>query len=212
VDDVLAAAFWNMGENCSCGSRLLVQKGIKELLLDKLCSRLSDWKLGDPKDAATMVGPMVEPVHFNKVKAMVEQAREQGARLRYGGNTPALGAGLFVEPTIFDDVSADMTLFRDEVFGPVLAVTEFSSEEEAVSLANQTQYGLAASLYTSHMGRAHRVSRALKAGTVSINCFSEGDITTPFGGYGQSGFGGRDNGLEAMEQYLQKKTIWYNQA
>lgn len=211
VDDVLAAAFWNMGENCSCGSRLLVQKGMKELLLDKLCSRLSGWKLGDPKDADTKVGPMVEPVHFSKVKAMVEQAREQGARLRYGGNTPDLGAGLFVEPTIFDDVRPDMTLFRDEVFGPVLAVTEFTSEEEAVSLANQTQYGLAASLYTSNIGRAHRVSRALKAGTVSINCFSEGDITTPFGGYGQSGFGGRDNGLEAMEQYLQKKTIWYNQ-
>ncbi len=212
VDDVLAAAFWNMGENCSCGSRLLVQKSIKEPLLDKLCSRLESWTVGDPKEAATMIGPMVEPAHFNKVKAMVEQAREQGARLRYGGNTPALGAGLFVEPTIFDEVSADMTLFRDEVFGPVLAVTEFSTEEEAVSLANQTQYGLAASLYTSHMGRAHRVSRALKAGTVSINCFSEGDITTPFGGYGQSGFGGKDNGLEAMEQYLQKKTIWYNQA
>ncbi|ART82550.1 gamma-glutamyl-gamma-aminobutyraldehyde dehydrogenase [Oceanisphaera profunda] len=212
VDDVLAAAFWNMGENCSCGSRLLVQKGIKEALLDKLCSRLESWTVGDPKEAATMIGPMVEPVHFNKVKAMVEQAKEQGARLRYGGNTPALGAGHFVEPTIFDEVSPDMTLFQDEVFGPVLAVTEFSSEEEAIALANNTQYGLAASLYTSHIGRAHRVSRALKAGTVSINCFSEGDITTPFGGYGQSGFGGKDNGLEAMEQYLQKKTIWYNQA
>ena len=122
-----------------------------------------------------------------------------------------LGSGWYIEPTIFDNVTADMTLFQQEVFGPILAVTTFTSDEEAVALANNSSYGLAASLYTESLKRAQRVSRAIRAGTVSINGFSEGDITTPFGGFKQSGFGGRDKGLEALQQYVQTKTIWYVQ-
>ena len=122
-----------------------------------------------------------------------------------------LGSGWYIEPTIFDNVTADMTLFQQEVFGPILAVTTFTSDEEAVVLANNSSYGLAASLYTESLKRAQRVSRAIRAGTVSINGFSEGDITTPFGGFKQSGFGGRDKGLEALQQYVQTKTIWYVQ-
>lgn len=209
ADDVLAAAFWNMGENCSCGSRLIVHHSLKDKLLSILKERLKTWKMGDPTDPETIVGPMVEPVHFDKVCGHLLKAKEEGAKLVYGGNTPKIGAGLFVEPTIFDEVTPEMTLFKEEVFGPVLAVITFDSEEEAIRLANDTHYGLAASIYTADVRRAHRVSRAIRAGTVSVNCFSEGDMSTPFGGYKLSGFGGRDNGVEAFEQYVETKTIWY---
>ncbi|HXE18726.1 aldehyde dehydrogenase [Castellaniella sp. UC4442_H9] len=210
VDHVLAAAFWNMGENCSCGSRLIVQSGVKDALLARLRERLAQWKVGLPTDESVQIGPMVEQVHFEKVRTFLQGAEAEGARLVHGGRIHAdLGSGWYVEPTIFDHVSADSRLFQEEVFGPILAVTPFETEEQAIELANDSHYGLAASLYTTDVRRAQRVARAIQAGTVSINGFSEGDITTPFGGYKQSGFGGRDNGLEALDQYQQIKTIWY---
>ena len=209
ADDLLSAAFWNMGENCSCGSRLLVHHSRKEELLAILKARLAEWKVGDPTDPETMIGPLVEQVHFDKVCSYLVGAEAQGATLVHGGATPAIGAGLFVEPTIYDGVTPEMTLFREEVFGPVLAITTFETEEQAIQLANDTSYGLAASVYTADVRRAHRVSRAIRAGTVSVNCFSEGNIATPFGGYKLSGFGGRDNGVEAIEQYVETKTIWH---
>ena len=209
ADDVLSAAFWNMGENCSCGSRLIVHKSIKDELLAVLKKRLADWQVGDPQDPDTTVGPMVEKVHFDKVCGYIETAKQEGAELVQGGRVIESGAGMCIEPTIFDGVTPAMTLFKEEVFGPVLAITTFDSDEEAIALANDTEYGLAASLYTADIRRAHKVSRAIRAGTVSVNCFSEGDITTPFGGYKLSGFGGRDNGVEAFNQYVETKTIWY---
>lgn len=144
-----------------------------------------------------------------KVISHLNTAKTEGALLIAGGRIhDELGSGWYIEPTVFDNVSPDMTLFKEEVFGPLLAVTSFETEEEAIQLANQSNYGLAASFYTQNIHRAFRVASAIKAGTVSINGFSEGDITTPFGGYKQSGFGGRDNGLEALSQYTQTKTIW----
>lgn len=209
IDDVLNAAFWNMSENCSCGSRLLIHSSIKEAFVGKLKAGLNSWKLGDPKDPEVKIGPMIELAHFEKVRGFLTQSIAEGATLLHGGGTPDIGAGIFVEPTIFDNITPEMALFQEEVFGPILAVTTFDTEEEAIQLANDSQYGLAASLYTADIRRAHRVSRQLKAGTVSVNCFSEGNIATPFGGYKQSGFGGRDNGLEAFDQYLQTKTVWF---
>jgi gamma-glutamyl-gamma-aminobutyraldehyde dehydrogenase len=207
--DVLAAGFWNMGENCSCGSRLIVHRSVKDALLDRLVAGLSDWPVGDPLDEATRIGPMVEPVHLDKVLSYIESGRSEGANVVAGGHrTREASGGLFVEPTIFDDASSDMRIAREEIFGPVLTTIPFDSEDEAIALANDTAYGLAASLWTRDIDAALRVSRAVRAGTVSVNCFSEGDITTPFGGYKQSGFGGRDKGIEALDQYTETKTIW----
>ncbi len=209
VNNVLAAAFWNMSENCSCGSRLLVHSSKKEELLEKLVAGLSAWKIGDPRDESVSLGPMIEQAHFDKVTGYLKTAQDEGAKLVTGGKVQSdFGSGWYIEPTIFDGVTADMTLFQEEVFGPLLAVTAFETEEEAVALANNSLYGLAASFYTQDLKRACRVANQIQAGMVSINGFSEGDITTPFGGYKQSGFGGRDKGLEALEQYCQTKTIW----
>lgn len=209
ISNILSAAFWNMGENCSCGSRLLVHVSRKQELLEKLVSGLKNWTLGDPRDKQTSLGPMIEKAHFEKVCGYLETAKSEGANLIAGGGVQSqTGSGWYIEPAIFDGVTPDMKLFQEEVFGPVLAVTAFETEEEAVALANNSSYGLAASFYTQNLQRALRTAARIQAGTVSVNGFSEGDITTPFGGYKQSGFGGRDNGLEALEQYCQTKTVW----
>jgi gamma-glutamyl-gamma-aminobutyraldehyde dehydrogenase len=146
---------------------------------------------------------------MNKVLEYIESGHKEGAKLVLGGHrTLADSGGYFVEPTIFDHVKPTMTISREEIFGPVLAVETFTTEEQAIALANDTPYGLAASLYSQNLGRAHRVARAIRAGTVSVNCFSEGDATTPFGGFKQSGFFGRDKSIFAHYQYCELKTIW----
>jgi gamma-glutamyl-gamma-aminobutyraldehyde dehydrogenase len=152
---------------------------------------------------------MIERAHLEKVVGYIEAGRSDGARVIAGGDRPAaLGAGYFVNPTVFDDVASTMSISRDEIFGPVIATIPFDSEDEAIAIANDTSYGLHAAVYTSNLDTAFRVARSIRAGTVSVNAYSEGDITTPFGGYKESGFGGRDKGFEAFDQYMEKKTIW----
>lgn len=209
AQDVLSAGYWNMGENCSAGSRLLVHDSIKDKLLESVVKHATEWIVGDPLDPVTKIGPMVEERHMEKVLGYIETGRDEGAKVVIGGGRVLEEAGgYFVAPTIFDNVSRDMRVAREEIFGPVICVISFKDEEEAIELANDTNYGLTASLWTRNLDSALRVSRAVRAGTVSVNCFSEGDITTPFGGYKESGFGGRDNGLEAFDQYTEVKTIW----
>jgi gamma-glutamyl-gamma-aminobutyraldehyde dehydrogenase len=153
---------------------------------------------------------MIERPHLDKVLGYIATGRDEGARVVAGGvRTLEETGGYFVAPTILDDVRNTMAVAREEIFGPVISTIPVDSEEEAVALANQTSYGLAASVYTTDLDTAIRVARSLRAGTVGVNAYSEGDITTPFGGYKESGFGGRDKGLEAFEQYTQKKTIWF---
>ena len=209
ADQVLFAGFMNMGENCTCGSRLIVHRSVRDELIEKLVNKTADWPVGDPLDPATRIGPMIERPHLDKVLGYIAAGREEGARVVVGGGrTLEASGGYFVEPTVFDDVANSMKIAREEIFGPVISTIPFDSEEEAIRLANETSYGLAASLYTTDLDTAFRLARSIKAGTVSVNSYSEGDITTPFGGYKQSGFGGRDKGLEAFDQYTQKKTIW----
>ena len=209
ADQVLFAGFMNMGENCTCGSRLIVHRSVRDELIDKLVSKTADWPVGDPLDPATRIGPMIERPHLDKVLGYIEAGRAEGARVVVGGSrTLESSGGHFVEPTVFDDVDNSMKIAREEIFGPVISTIPFDTEEQAIAIANETSYGLAASLYTTDLDTAFRLARSIKAGTVSVNSYSEGDITTPFGGYKQSGFGGRDKGLEAFDQYTQKKTVW----
>lgn len=209
IPHILNAAFWNMGENCSCGSRLIVDIKIKDQLLTKLKQALTHWQLGDPRLADTQLGPLIEANHFNKVIHHLNLAQQQGGTIIAGGKIHHIGSGWYLEPTIIDGITPEMTLFQEEVFGPLLAVSSFQTEDEAIMLANHSRYGLAASCYTQNIHLAHRVAKRIRAGTVSINGFSEGSIATPFGGYRQSGFGGRDKGIEALEQYMQIKTMWF---
>ncbi|MCY1415337.1 NADP/NAD-dependent aldehyde dehydrogenase PuuC [compost metagenome] len=209
ASNVLSAAFWNMGENCSAGSRLIVHRSIKDALVDELVRQLQDWPTGDPLDPSVRLGALIEQAHMEKVLGHIEQAKAEGARLVTGGvRLHQDSGGYFVAPTIFDGVTNASSVAREEIFGPVLAVITFDTEEEAIAIANDTCYGLAASLWTDNINTAHRVSSAIRAGTVSVNCFSEGDISTPFGGYKQSGFGGRDKSVYAHDQYCELKTTW----
>ncbi len=203
------AIFWNMGENCSAGSRLLVHRSRKDDLLEALQAELAQWPVGDPLDPATKIGAMISRSHLDRVLEYVQVGRDEGARLVTGG-TRILEetGGYFLGPTIFDGVRNDMRIAQEEIFGPVLSVIEFDTEAEAVAIANDTAYGLAASIYTDDLNVAHRVARDLKAGTVGVNAYAEGDMTTPFGGYKLSGFGGHDKSIHAHDQYTEMKTTW----
>jgi gamma-glutamyl-gamma-aminobutyraldehyde dehydrogenase len=209
AENAAQAAFWNMGENCSSGSRLIIHRSIKDEVIGKIRDIVGTWKMGDPLDPETRMGPMVEPDHLSKVLGYIESGKREGAKLVLGGGrTLEDTKGNFVELTIFDEASNEMQIACEEIFGPVLTVIPVDSDEEAVAVANATDFGLAASLYTSDVSKAHRIARQLRAGTVSVNCFSEGDITTPFGGFKQSGFFGRDKSMYAQQQYSELKTIW----
>lgn len=209
ADHCATSIYWNAGQNCSSNSRLVVHSSIKDQLLDLLIQKSRQWTVGDPLDPSTKIGAVIEPAHFDKIVGNIDAAQADGANLVLGGS-PVLAesGGHFVEPTVFDQVTPSMRLAQEEVFGPVLAVMEFSQPEEGIAIANNTAYGLAASVFTSDLRTAHLASRAVKAGTVTVNCYGEGDISTPFGGYKLSGFGGRDNGLGAHDQYTETKTIW----
>jgi gamma-glutamyl-gamma-aminobutyraldehyde dehydrogenase len=156
------------------------------------------------------MGPLIEASALERVLSYIHGADNAGATIVSGGRRVLEDTGgWFVEPTIIGNVTPQMAVAREEIFGPVVAVLSFDNEAEAVSLANDSSYGLAASIFTHDLDVAHRLAREVRAGTVTVNCYGEGDITTPFGGYKQSGFGGRDKGLEALNQYSELKTTWY---
>lgn len=197
---VVNGAFWNMGQNCSAASRLIVQRGVRDRLLAKVAAHAREWVVGDPLDPAVRVGALISRVHFAKVRGYLDKAET----VLMGGKVVADG---FIEPTVVE-AARDSALATEEIFGPILTVIPVGSFEEAIAVANDSPYGLAASIFTANGKRALRGARMLRAGTVTVNSFGEGDITTPFGGYKQSGFGGRDNSVHAHDQYTQIKTIW----
>ncbi len=207
--DLANAAFWNAGQNCSAGSRILVSTTIKDELVARLAQHAASLAVGDPVDEATVMGPLIERDAMDRVLGYIRQAQADSAVIAAGGTRLfEESGGWYVGPTVLDNVGAQLAVAREEIFGPVVSVLSFTDEAEAMELANQTDYGLAATVWSSDIDVAIRMARGVRAGTVAINGYSEGDITTPFGGYKMSGFGGRDNGLEALEQYTQLKTIW----
>jgi gamma-glutamyl-gamma-aminobutyraldehyde dehydrogenase len=205
---IVYAALWNMGQNCTANSRIIVHQAVKQKLLDRILEQLKNWKTGDPLDPTNQLGAIISKDQYDKILDYIKIGKKEGAKVIAGGAAIKSGGGFFIEPTLFDKVSPEMTIAKEEIFGPVFVIVEVSSDARAVAIANDTCYGLQASLYTSNVTKAHRYARALQAGTVSVNCYAEGDIATPFGGYKLSGFGGRDNSLQAHEQYCETKTIW----
>ncbi|MYR64259.1 aldehyde dehydrogenase family protein, partial [Streptomyces sp. SID625] len=212
LDRAAATAAWgiffNQGEMCTAPSRLLVHTSVAERVTDAVVARARALRVGDPLDPATEMGALVGRDHLDRVLGHIRAGTGSGARLRTGGERTLTGTGgTYLQPTVFDRVAPDSALAREEIFGPVLSVLAFDDLDEAVALANATDYGLAAGLWTSDLSTAHRVSRALRAGTVWVNCYEEGDLTVPFGGMKQSG-NGRDKSVHALEKYTELKTTW----
>jgi 4-guanidinobutyraldehyde dehydrogenase/NAD-dependent aldehyde dehydrogenase len=203
-----SAIAYNQGEVCTAGSRLLVENSIKDDFIARLVEALKGWQVGHPLDPATRVGALVDKPQLDTVLGYIEAGRQEGARLLCGGERVLEETGgTYVQPTLFDGVNNAMKIAREEIFGPVLSVIGFDGDEEAVRIANDTPYGLAAGVWTSNLSRAHRVARALRAGSVWVNQYDGGDMTAPFGGFKQSG-NGRDKSLHAFDKYTEIKATW----
>jgi (Z)-2-((N-methylformamido)methylene)-5-hydroxybutyrolactone dehydrogenase len=210
VNGVMAGIFAATGQTCMAGSRVLVHEEIYDVFSKALAERASQIKVGDPFDPETEMGTVASKAQYEKVLSYIDIAKEDGAQLAAGGkrsDDPVLAKGLFVEPTVFTEVTNDMRIAREEVFGPVAALIRFHDEDDAVRIANDTSFGLAAGVWTNDLGRAHRMIKRLRAGTVWINNYRKVNYVAPFGGFGESGVG-RENGVHAIDEYCEVKTAW----
>jgi 4-guanidinobutyraldehyde dehydrogenase/NAD-dependent aldehyde dehydrogenase len=203
-----SAIAFNQGEVCTAGSRLLVERSIKDKFLPMVVEALKGWKPGNPLDPQTTVGALVDTQQMNTVLSYIDAGHKDGAKLLAGGKRTLIETGgTYVEPTIFDGVTNAMKIAQEEIFGPVLSVIAFDTAEEAIAIANDTPYGLAAGIWTSDISKAHKTARAVRAGSVWVNQYDGGDMTAPFGGFKQSG-NGRDKSLHALEKYTELKATW----
>jgi aldehyde dehydrogenase (NAD+) len=209
IRGVTIGIFYGKGEVCAAGSRLLVDRSIKSEFIDKLAARVKKMAIGDPMDPKTRFGAVSSKKQLETVLRYIESGKKEGATLVAGGERADIGTGkgYFVQPTVFADVTPEMTISREEIFGPVLASIEYADLDEAIAKANDTQYGLAAGIWTRDIKKAHYVARKLQAGTVWINTYNVYDTAAPFGGYKQSGFG-REMSAHALEHYTQVKSVW----
>jgi aldehyde dehydrogenase (NAD+) len=202
--------FYNKGEICSAGSRLLIERSIHDRVVDGLVNYVNQIKMGNPLDPEVLFGPLADAEQLKKVMQYVEYGKQDGATLKYGGDRfypDDTNKGYYFQPTIFTNATNKMRIAQEEIFGPVLTVIPFDTEEEAIQIANSTNYGLASGAHTRDIKKAMRVANAIQAGTCWINCYNIYDVSVPFGGYKASGFG-RENGKEVMENYTQTKSIW----
>lgn len=208
AESAASAIAFNQGEVCTAGSRLLVERSIKDRFLPMVVEALKGWKPGNPLDPQTTVGALVDTQQMNTVLSYIDSGHSDGATLVAGGKRILEETGgTYVEPTIFDGVSNAMRIAKEEIFGPVLSVITFDTAEEAVAIANDTPYGLAAGVWTADLSKAHNTARALRAGSVWVNQYDGGDMTAPFGGFKQSG-NGRDKSLHAFDKYTELKATW----
>ena len=210
IDNAINSAFWNGGQNCSANMRQIIHKKVKDEFLDKVSRRIKKLKVGDPLDSKSNMGSMISKGHLATVDGFIQTGIDEGAKLLLGGVSESNQKGFYAKPTLFDGLKENMKIAQDEIFGPVLGVLTVKNDEEALKVASNSKYGLHASVFTQDINRAFHLAKSLPCGTVSVNTFSEGDIKTPFGGYKQSGSLSRDQGTEALNSYLQTKTIWIN--
>lgn len=206
VDAVVFGVLFNMGECCNSGSRIVIHASIADEFVERVVAHARRAVVGDPFDPTTKVGAIISPAHYAKILRYIASGRQAGAEVRLGGHAIETAKGQFIAPTVFDHVTPEMEIAREEIFGPVLSVLRFDDDEAAVRIANDVAYGLSASIWTRDVDRAIGLSRRIEAGTVWINCFMDGFAELPFGGYRQSGLG-RELGRAAVEEYTETKTV-----
>jgi gamma-glutamyl-gamma-aminobutyraldehyde dehydrogenase len=209
AQQIVQAGLWNMGENCTQNSRIIVHKKIVDTLIPKILDQVKTWKVGNPLDSENRLGPVIEKAHMDTILGYVEKGKSEGGKLLVGGQRILEETGgNFISPGVFSGITPSMTIAKEEIFGPVFAILTFSDIDEAIALANDTVYGLQASVWSDNVNDVFKLTRSIHAGVISVNHFSEGDITTPFGGFKQSGFMGRDKSVWANRQYTEMKSVF----
>lgn len=208
IPTTVRSSFQNQGEICLCGSRILVQRGIYQEFVDKFLKATEDWTVGDPRDPATKMGALVSKEHYDKVVNYIALAEKEGGKILKGGRRPSHTnpKGNFLEPTIIVGLPHSSAVIQNEIFGPVVTINVFDTEQEAIQMANDVSYGLSASVWTENIGKGNRIARALLVGTVWINCWMVRDLLMPFGGMKQSGIG-REGGQCSLDFFTEKKSI-----